>query len=329
LVSQRADEIVMEAHRGYYQGTPKIDRLVIRPYSTLRTGWASLMREEIDVLWDVAHDSAEFIASSDVRLHSYSRNYLYLIALKTSHPKFASAPVRRAMNAALDRERLIREVLNGRGLPANGPLWPQHWAYDSTVPGYTYDPSLALTTLDAAGIRRQTDRPRQVPARLSFVCIVPENYAVLERLALAVQKQLYDIGIDMQLQAVSAEDYIQRIQNGNFEAIIGDIISAPVFARPYLFWRSNQALNSFGYSNPLADRWFDSVRYAAGESEYRAATSQLQRTLMENPPALFLAWQERTRAISRRFEVPVEEGRDPIPLLWQWTPRSARDVETH
>jgi peptide/nickel transport system substrate-binding protein len=332
VISETPKEIVLAPHRAYHQGSPKIDRVVITAYPTLRTAWASMMRQEIDVLFDMAHDSAEFVQSSNVAFYSYLRYYVHLIAFNSARQKLAVPAVRRALNAAIDRARLIRDVLRGHGVPANGPLWPFHWAYDSTLPGYTYDPSLAAAIFDAAGVPRSGTSRSGLPARLSFVCLVPQNYAVLERMALGVQKQLYDIGIDMQLEAVSAEEYNVRIRNGDFDAVMVDMISGPVFARAYDFWRSTsgfEGMNVFGYRSAAADRWFDALRYAAGEAEYRSAASQLQRTLLEDPPALFLAWEGRTRVVSRRFKVPTEKDQDPIPTLWQWTPQDEAIPVSH
>lgn len=331
-VTESKEETVLEPHRAYYQGTPRIDRVVIRPYGTLRTAWASMMRQEVDMLWDVAHDSSEFVGASDVAMHSYLRNYVYLIAFNASRAKLAPAAVRRALNSAIDRQALITDVLKGKGVPANGPLWPRHWAYDRNLPGYAHDPSLASATLDAAGLKRPPAAVGRMQARLSFVCLVPENWSVLERLALNVQKQLYATGIDMQLEAVTADEYIKRIPRSDFDAVIIDMISAPVFTRPYSFWRwggEPTGYNVFGYRSSAADRWFDALRHAANDAEYRAAAGQLQRVLLDDPPALFLAWQERTRAISRRFDVHVEPGRDPVQTLWQWAPRNTDTSATH
>ncbi len=326
-------EIVLAAHSTYYQAKPEIDEVVIRAYPTLRMAWASLMRQEIDVLSDVAHDVAEFVGTGDVAIHSFLRDYVYQIAFNSARPKLAPAAVRRALNAAVDRRGLVESVLKGRGSPASGPLWPHHWAYDSALPTYNYDPSLANTTLDAAGLPRRPAREGELPARLRFVCLVPEKYSVLERLALEVQKELYDVGVDMQLEAVTAEEYTARIQSGNFDAVMLELVSGPVLSRAYVFWRSTAGFkgwNFFGYRNRDADKWFDALRYAATETQYRAAASQLQRTLLEDPPALFLAWGERSRAISRRFEFPSEPGTDPLPELWRWTPRTeAAATTTH
>lgn len=320
-VSETGSEITLEAHQAYHGGMPRLNRVVVRAYPTLRTAWAAMMREEIDVLYDLSRDAVEFARSSDVALHSYLRHYVYVVAFNSSRPPFDRTPVRRALNAAVDREALIKEVLRGQGVPANGPLWPLHWAYDSTLRGYVYDPSLAGATLDAAGLKLRI-KPGGRRSRFTFTCILPENWLIWERMALNVQKQLYDAGVDMQLQVLSAEEFNRRVSAGDFDAAMIEMISGPFFSRPYRFWRSageRTAYSAFGYRSEAADRWFDAIRSAPTDAEYRVAAGQLQRALLDDPPALFLAWSRRTRAVSRRFNVPVDLDRDPMPSFPAWT----------
>jgi peptide/nickel transport system substrate-binding protein len=255
---------------------------------------------------------------------------VYVIALNGRRRLF-STPVRRALNAAIDREALIRSTLRGQGLPASGPMWPHHWAYDAALRGYTFDPSLAGAALDAAGHRLRKGANGRV-LRFTFTCLLPQNWLIWERVAIDVQKQLYDVGVDMQLQMVSAEEYDQRMRKGDFDAVMVEMMSGPTLSRPYAFWRwggEQTVYNVFGYRNTSADRWWDAIRSAPSDAEYRAAAGELQRTMLDDPPALFLAWSRRTRAITRRFNIPVEEGRDPMNSLWRATRSAPRAVTTH
>ena len=331
IVSESREEAVLESNDRFVQGEPVIKKIIIRPYQTLRTAWAALMRGEIDMVSEVAHDAVEFVSNDAVAAYSFLRNYQYLVAFNGRRAQFKDPLVRRALNSAVDRAELIRTVLKGHGVPANGPLWPHHWAYDSTVPPYAYDTSLA-----ASALRRDTGQfgtsAKAFPGGLRFTCLIPANFAILERLALSVQKQLYDVGVDMQIEAVPVEKYDGRIRAADFDAVLIDMIGGPSLARAYSFWRSPGELkgfNVFGYSNPEADRWFDALRYARDEASVRAATGQLQRVLREDPPALFLAWNERTRAISRRFRVPVEGARDPLYTLRLWSLNTGPEQSLH
>jgi ABC-type transport system substrate-binding protein len=143
---------------------------------------------------------------------------------------------------------------------------------------------------------------------------------------LELQKQLYDVGVDLQFEVVPLDEYIVRLNRGQFEAALVDMISGPSFGRTYIFWRSGKnfrGFNNFGYENAEAERLFGILRASStNEAAVRSATSRLQRVFLEDPPALFLAWNQRTRAVRTDFRVVREDGRDPMPTLWQWTTRT-------
>jgi hypothetical protein len=43
------------------QGPPSIDRLELRVFPTVRAAWAAMMRDEIDVLFEVGREAVEFV----------------------------------------------------------------------------------------------------------------------------------------------------------------------------------------------------------------------------------------------------------------------------
>jgi peptide/nickel transport system substrate-binding protein len=329
VVSSNSDELRLERFDRYYLGAPEIQRIDIRPSDNLRTSWTRLLRGEVDMVTDVPPEAVEFIQNDDIQVISFPRGYQFLIAFNSAAPVFKSSAVRRALNAAVNREALIANVLQGKGEPATGPIWPEHWAYDRSIQPFTFDPRSATSLIESAGFRyRAGDASKRPPARLRFTCILPAEFSLLERIGLEVQKQLYDIGVDVQFEAVPIEQYDSRIREGRFEAVLVDMISGPTFGRPFLFWRSARefrGLNVFGYENSETERLFQTLRASRNEGATRSATSRLQRVLLDDPPALFLAWNERARAVRRRFDVGNSD-RDPLFTIWQWTENTSRQT---
>jgi hypothetical protein len=90
----------------------------------------------------------------------------------------------------------------------------------------------------------------------------------------------------------------------------------------YLFWHSPQAgaptYNFTGYT--AADTTLDAIRRATSDDEIRRRTTELQRIFSNDPPAVFLAWQTTTRAVSAEFSIPLEPGRDILSSIWRWKP---------
>jgi len=73
----------------------------------------------------------------------------------------------------------------------------------------------------------------------------------------------------------------------------------------------------------VIDTAFDRVRHAPDEERYRDSIRDLQQAFFDDPPAIFLAWSVRARAINKRFLVPAEEGRDVLSTIRLWTPTGA------
>jgi hypothetical protein len=83
-------------------------------------------------------------------------------------------------------------------------------------------------------------------------------------------------------------------------------------------------LNWGGFGNTTIDAALDRVRHAGSDDALRQAIVGLQQAFMDDPPAIFLAWSVRARAVSTRFVVPsVESGRDVLSTLRLWKPATA------
>jgi peptide/nickel transport system substrate-binding protein len=323
VVSRDPKLVVLEGFDRFYLGPPtSISRVEMKPIDTLRTSWSSLLRGEVDMVSDVPADAVAFIRNDEVQIESFDRWYQFQIAFNSQKGPFRSPEVRRALNLAIDRGALIRKVFQGAGQPSTGPIWPQYWAYDKSIQPDSFDPAQAAALLDAAGYPMSAASGSRPPARFRFTCLLPEKFSVWERIALEVQKSLFDIGVDMQFQVLPVDQFSGRILAGNFDAILNDMISGPTPGRAFIFWRSARTfkgtVNVFGYENPEAERLFNTLRRSTNEAAIRSTTRRLQQVLLNDPPALFLTWNTRARAIRRDFVLP-DAHRDPLLTVSRWT----------
>jgi ABC-type transport system substrate-binding protein len=125
----------------------------------------------------------------------------------------------------------------------------------------------------------------------------------------------------MVVEEVSQERISEALTDGDFETVLADIFSGPTLLRLHMFWHSKGVRHTPGIGGPGLDSALDGVRHAASEDEYRSAVNAFQRAVVDNPPAIFLAWSERARAVSRRFTVPaVASGRDVLASIQFWRP---------
>jgi len=323
LESQTAQGAVLRGFGGFYLGRPAIARVNLRPYPTPRTAWNAMLRGEVDFLHEVAPESAEFVrAASDVQAFSFLRPYAHVVGFNLRHPVLARREVRLALNRAIDRRFVIARALGGRGVPATGLVWPQHWTFDPSLVPDAFDPAAAMRALDAAGlpVRRAAGPGGAPPARFRFTCLVASGFPRYESFALVVQKALLDIGVDMALEPVPLRELQTRLAAGRFDAYLLEMLAGQGLNWPYWFWHSSDAGGSpwlrSGYT--AADAALDRVRGAADDEAFRAAVHAFQRTLLEDPPGIFLCWRETARAVRRRFVVPGDTDRDFVNTIWRW-----------
>jgi peptide/nickel transport system substrate-binding protein len=302
VVGKRDDVLELRRNDTYHLGAPIVETIRLRPYKSVRAAWAELLRGQVDMLYEVGLDALDSLQpSNETRIFTYQRDYAYLILFNVQRPALRSMEFRRMLNAAIDRQTLVAETLKGHGSPAEGPVSPAHWAFTSDLPRFGYSPD-----------QSKASRGGQ------FTCLVAESS--LEQLALATQKQLQAVGVEMRLEMVSMDDLFLRIKAGNFDAILADAVSGPFMLRLYRSWHTGSPNNWGHYSSATVDAALDSIRSAADDAAYKTGVAAFQRAIVADPPAIFLAWSERARAVSTRFDVPVEPGRDILSTLRLWRP---------
>jgi peptide/nickel transport system substrate-binding protein len=322
IVSRTDKDATLSAFPRYYRGRPGVSGIEILNYPTQRKAWTVLMRGDIDMLYEVSREAADFVeAETTVKTYSFPRPYYISLVFNVTRPILKQIEVRKAINEALDRETLVRDGMKGRGRPADSPIWPDHWAYSASTERFAFDPEAARRRLDAAGL---TARPRAdgtMPPRFSFTCLVFADDNRFDRLAVLVQKQLADIGVDMKLEPLAVSELQKRAAAGDFDAFLLEFTGRSI-GRVYEFWRSHDgSLMNSGYR--AADAAFERVRASRTDDEIRAAVAELERVFHADPPAAFLAWQSASRAVSTKFDVAPEPNRDILTNVWQWRPAGA------
>ncbi len=316
---ERDGRIEMAAFAGHYLGRPSVDRVVLQAFPSPRTAWAALLRGEVGLLYEVSPDAVPLVAPSRaVQVRSFLRPFVYVVGMNARHPILGRAAVRRALSLAVDRERLVRRVLDGRARPAFDPIWPLHWALDDDAPSGGLDRDASRQALDGAKLPgRSAKSPSSSGSRFTFTCLVPSGMPLLEALAIAVQHDLFDVGVDMRLEPIPLAALGQRLAAGDFDAYLLEL-NAFGLSWTYWLWHSGAARPFIDSGYVGADAALDRVRHAANGAELRSAVAQARQVLRDDPPGLFLCWVETARAVSRQFALPLDRDRDVLPLLPHW-----------
>lgn len=304
----------------HYRGRPRITAVEFKRYDDQRGAWAALMRDEIDAVHEVTPGAMDFVENqSTVSTFPHTRPYFIQLLFNLRHPTLKKAAVRQALSHAVDRQSIVKAALHGRGIVADSPIWPQHWAYVVPPKTYAFNTEAATLLLDNAGFTvKAASEPGRMNSRLRFVCVTLANDARYEKIGILLQKQLYDIGVDMEIVALPWKELAGKLAKGDFDALLLERTSGRSLAWAYYTYHSSQV--PLGYR--AADDVLGRLRRSPSDSETRLALNEFLQILYDDPPAVFLAWPVVARAVSNKFAVPAETGRDVMGSLWQWQPVS-------
>ncbi len=315
VVSSTPETIDLTAHSRYYLGSPSISRVTIKPYANLRAAWADLMRGGADVLYDVDPDALDLLRpASTWRVFEFTQHYAFVLIVNVRQDMWRDKAVRRALNAAIDRDKLVADAFGGHATPATGPVWPNHWAYDPSLPHFAYDPTVASQLLGERRAHGSGGKGALPPLR--FRCLFPD--AVPERLALILQQQLQGFGVEMVPEVASLADFNQRFTTGQFDAVLLPALLAPNLLRTYRWWHSGAPFNFGAFASAAVDESLDLVRHAPDDAVYKAGVAAFQRAIVDDPPAIFLAWSHRALVVSRKYDVGADPSGDVLKTLHAW-----------
>jgi len=136
----------------YYQQVPYIQTFSFRFYAEYdnRTGAIVALKEgKADGIHFVPYEFRSAVERKHIALHTLQLpQYTALFLNQGSQTLLGQVSVRQALTQAVDKERLVKEVLKGEGQIIDGPVLPGYPGYSSEIGVSTYSVEEANTLLD-------------------------------------------------------------------------------------------------------------------------------------------------------------------------------------
>jgi peptide/nickel transport system substrate-binding protein len=217
--------VLLEKVPSYWRGAeyPRIRRILFRFLTNTTTRINQLKAGEVHLVALVPWDKVRELRSvSTLRLNQVLGNGYEHVTLNERHfPPFADVRVRQALAHAIDRDLLVKTILDGLVTTVNGPIQPLSWAYEPDVATYPYDPAKSRALLDAAGWKVGADSVRSRDGhRLAFTLITQTGFAIRENVSQAIQKQLKDVGVAVQVKLLDGTAISPVWFSGDFDAML-------------------------------------------------------------------------------------------------------------
>ncbi len=241
----------------------------------------------------------------------YGGGYTYL-GWNNAHPIFADRRVRQAMTHLTDRQSMVENLLFGLAETVEGPISNFRPEYNHELQPYGYDYERALDLLDEAGWGDADDDgilDKEIDGEkvdFRFELLINSGNQIRKDIALTLQSELADVGIDCQVRELDWSIFLQRVKSKDFAAMVLGWSSGAKFAPDvYQIWHSSQAedqgSNAISFIHAEADSLLESYRREFDMDKRIALYKRFQEIVYEEQPYTFL-WKSRVaQAYSRRF----------------------------
>ena len=302
--------ILLEKVPNYWRGAqyPKIDKVLFRFISNTTTRINQLRSGELQLVALIPWDKVRDLSSvPSIRLnHILGNGYEHLTLNEKQFPAFRDVRLRQALAHAVDRDAIVKTVLDNQVTIVNGPIQPLSWAYEPNVTVYAYDTAKANKLLDDDGWKRGPDGVRTKDGRrLSFTIITQAGYAIRENIAQTLQRQFKDVGVDAKVKLIDGTSITSVWFSGNFEAMLHwwQMGADPEVTLMFASDRTPPAGRNINY---VADDSLTKLLYASDRT-----VDQAKRK------ALFAAIQRRIADLS--IEIPLYNTSkiDAVPMSMQ------------
>ena len=217
---------------------------------------------------------------------------IYYLGFNCEKPPLNDARVRRALNYAIDREKIVERLLQGRAETAAGPVPGVLWRSGKGTEGYPFDPDQARRLLIETGL--------ELPLRLELLFRADrETLSVAE----VIQDYLRRVGVELTLSQREWSAFLEAVNEGSFDLFYlswwADYPDPENFLFP-VFYSGNRgpAGNRSLFSDPEVDGALLAARRAADPAVREKLYLQAAREITAAAPWVFL-WHRKNHVIVR------------------------------
>jgi len=318
FVEWKRDQLIrLEAFDQHWRGKPPFRQLIFRAIPEVATQVAEIKTGGVDIIRNVSADLVPELktnpqtyvsATPILRVHS--------VELDMRVAPFDKKAVRQAANYAIDKQTVVQKLMAGLGRPVATTVQPQAFGYDPEVKAYPYDPKKAKELVTQAGYAGGVDVTLH-SAAVEFRPVFEAICQMLTEVGIRATPKMWDPGPAwnkfFQGEGKAANGIY--FTWGNYSVFDADAVLHPLYHTETGGWIGKWYTRVDGLDRPI-----DEARATLDQAKRKRIYSQIQQTIREEAPSIYLWTQYDTLAISKR----VEYAARPDEWLWLFDAKPKR-----
>ncbi|MEN9881353.1 MAG: hypothetical protein RLZZ308_536 [Candidatus Parcubacteria bacterium] len=271
---------ILKAHDRYTLGRPYIETITLSSYQNEKYLLKAFEDGDIQRIHGISPEKINTldIATSSIHTSLLPRTFAIFFNPNKSE-SLADRNIRTALQLAIDKEKIIREIFYGYGKPLSSP-----YPFDTDQESSEYNPEKAKELL-------QKNKESTASSTLE-ISLTTANTEEMKKVAEMIQADWEKVGITTTIKIYDVSDLNQDIiKERDFQLLLfGAITQTP--SDLYAFWHSSQrtfpGLNISNYVSKTLDEHLETLRSSKEEESRRLAYEEVRKEFKDEVPGIFL-----------------------------------------
>lgn len=295
-------EAVLVAFDDYWQGRPKLDRIIFRGYPDEAAMIAAIEAGEVNFApYPPSAAIERFQQNPNLKVEKGPPLVNLFLGLNRQQPPMDNIHVRRAINFAINRQNLIDGALYGLGVLPASFIGPAEFGYDPAgLSVSVYDPEKAKAELQTSGL--------PLPVEITFSY---ENNRFWPQMAELIKADLEAVGFKVTLDKLDASAYPAKVGAGETQLNMTQRslwVPDPDNKVRLLHSSQGSAQGETGVAKSdmaaTYDQLLDAGRSETDPEKRKAIYKQIQDLILEDLPYVMLAYYEKPLVVASNVNVP-------------------------
>ena len=306
-----AQQVVdLTAFPDYWEGPAKLQSVRVRVISDMNALQAELQAGGVDIAplpTSLSPDAAKQLGQHpNLKVLQFNGSNVNLLTINTSSSPLDNVKVRQAIAYAIDRESMIKNLLQGYGKIAHSIIPEESWAY---TPGqtYSYDPATSKRLLDEAGFKDPDGDGPQMRFSKPIIYKVSGSSAAGRNYAGVIQNYLKVVGIPAEIATPEQNTFFDELRRGNFQISYSQwvggnqdpIFYKDLFATSEIPTETRASRNRSRFSNKELDALLEEAVNTFDRQKARDLYSRIQAIVSRDLP-VFPLWYQANIVIARK-----------------------------